>query len=193
MNLQETNLTLKNFESNLSYANSESDSDGNLTSITNLHFIPNSNLKLITLIIILFNIIVLILAIVFSFIDKNYFLNIYYLDEKVTFTVNEGYYESVFTMNKIMLYIIIFFVLSVEIFKLFYINFFSYKNFIKFTHFEMDYWYVIIKFLFGCNILLCVVYKNENNFIFIASSIINGLIIGKKYFFFKLLLLSTGI
>lgn len=149
------------------------------TSISNLQVLPNKKIKICFIISIIFNILVWIGAITLSFIwEKKYILNVSYINDPNMLSKND--IISVFNMNVYMYYILIFGILLFEILKLIFIfNHSQAKKIVKFIFIEMGYWFVVIKLLFGFNILISFVHLQEFNFVFITSLALYFIIIGK--------------
>jgi len=146
------------------------------TSISNLHVLPNTKIKTLLILSCLFNCGALFAALIYGLLTKEYILNINYQTDKNKIVD----YSSVFKMNIIMFLIFLFLILFMEISKLFYTFFSSeVKKLMKFIYMETSYWFIIIKFLFGFNILICFVHVKEFDFVFITSTVVNSLIIRK--------------
>ncbi len=153
------------------------DTASEFTSIINLHVLPNTKMKTLFILSSLFNSGILLAALIYGILTKGYILNISYKSD----TNKVPDYPSVFRMNLIMFLIFLFLILLMEISKLFYAFFASeVKKLMKFIYMEMSYWFIVIKFLFGFNILICFVHVKDFNFVFITSTVVNGLIMCKQ-------------
>lgn len=152
------------------------DTVSEFTSISNLHVLPNTKIKTLFVLSSLFNSAVLLAALIYGLLTKNYILHISYQSD-----VNKiPDYPSVFRMNLIMFLIFLFLILFMEISKLFYAFFGSeVKKLMKFIYMETSFWFIVIKCLFGFNILICFVHVKDFNFVFITSTVVNGLLIRK--------------
>lgn len=161
----------------------EVDTASEFTSISNLHVLPNTKMKTLFVLSSLFNAGVLLAALIYGILTKGYILNISYLSD-----VNKvPDYPSVFRMNVVMFLIFLFLILFIEISKVLYVFFSSeVKKLMKFIYMETSYWFIIIKFLFGFNILICFVHVKDFNFVFITSTVVNSLLIRKSYYTFSI-------
>jgi len=164
----------------------ELDNLSEYTSISNLHVLPNGKMKIYFILSSLFIFAVLLSAIIYSLLSKAYVLNVSYQTTKEL--------ESVFTMNVYMFFIFLFIILLIEISKLFYVLFASgVKKLMKFIFLEMNHWFIVIKCLFGFNILISFVHYNAFNYVFITSTVINGFIIRKIKLFLLLIFILKKI
>lgn len=167
-----------NKDSKLSVTKAE-DSGSDFTSISNLHVLPNSKMKILFLLSSLFNFGVLLAALIYGLITKEYILNITYQIDKNNINKIPDY-DSIFKMNTILFLIFLFLILLMEISKIVYSLFGTeVKKLMKFIYMETSYWFIVIKFLFGFNILICFVHVKEFNFVFITSTVVNSFIIRK--------------
>lgn len=155
------------------------------TSITNLNVLPNTKIIKLLMISTIFNFFVLFGVIIYSFYNNNYLLNISYLTEnqvKSTNIINKDF-VSIFSINKYMFYILLFGLLFFEFSKLIFIMFKkNCKKLGKFIYMEMGYWFIIIKFFHGLNILLMnFLILNVNFYLnFVISIILTVFTIGKR-------------
>jgi hypothetical protein len=152
------------------------------TSISNLHVLPNSKMKSLFILSSNFNFGVLLSALIYSVFKIDYLINISYIKDKK----NPGDFFSVFNLNFYMFFIFLLCILFVEISKIFYFFFgFEVKKLIKFIYMEISYWFIVIKLLFGFNILISFLHVENFYYVFITSTVINFLIICKKIFYLK--------
>jgi len=158
------------------------DTASEFTSISNLHVLPNTKMKALFILSSLFNFGVLLAALIYGLVTKGYILNINYKSD----SNKVSDYPSVFKMNLVMFLIFLCLILLIEISKLFYAFFSSeVKKLMKFTYMEMNYWFIVIKGLFGFNILICFVHVKDFDFVFIFSTVVNILLICKFFNFLK--------
>lgn len=181
-----------NKKSNLtiSYKSSNSDTNSNTTSISNLRYFPNSKLKIMTISLTIFNILAILLSIIFSFFEKNknYILNMCYIQKnQIDKTENKIDFFSVFTINKNMLYALLFGLLIFEFAKLiFFISRKKLKIFSRYIYIEMGYWFFVIKLLNGINFLSKTFLHFINFYLnFVLSILLNVLTIGKLIYLYK--------
>jgi len=157
-NIQLSDLSNKNYSD---YPSSHSD----FSSTTTLNILPNSKINKLLIISTLFNFLVLLAVIIYSFFNKNYILNISYLEKNSSNNKNNNTeisqgeinndFISIFSINIYMFYIILFILLLFEFVKITFIMFRkNCKKLSKFIYLEMGYWFIFLKFSFGLNLLL---------------------------------------
>ena len=158
-------------------------SSSEFTSISNLNNLPNSKLQKILLILAtLFDFSVLLAVIINSFFNKNYLLNISYIEkDKINANRIDKDYASIFTINKYMLYVILFCLLLFEFSKLVFMMFKkNCKKLSKFIYMEMGYWFIILKVFYGFNLLFMDFHCLNFYLNFVVSTVLTVFTISKK-------------
>jgi hypothetical protein len=178
------NINKKSFKTKSSLSN-EYDSNNthsDFTSISNMNIFPNSKLRILIMTLSIFDFLTILANIIYSFLDTNYILNISYLEkDQIDININNKDFISVFTINKYMVYILVFFFLIYEFIEII-ILIISRKHLKilgKYVYIEMGYWFFVIKFLHGL-IFISFMFHFLNFYLnFISSIILNIMIIGK--------------
>jgi len=177
-----SNRKLKNYHSSSSGPISSAAAAADFLNNTNLNNLPNSKIKKLMIISTLFNFLVLLSVIIYSFYNENYLLNISYI-EKNNNKNNNNNFISIFNINKYMFYIIIFGLIFFEFAKLIFLLIRkNCKKLSKFVYMEMSYWFIVLKFFYGLNILLMNFLFFNFYLNFLISIILSVFEIGKKKF-----------
>ena len=162
-------------------SSSNFDTNSDFTSISNLNIFNNSKLKILIITFVLFDFLCILGSIIFSILDTNYILNIIYLEkDQNNYIIKNNDFSSVFTINKYMLYTLLYSLLILEFIELLLlISKRNLKMMSRYVYIEMGYWFFVIKFLYGVSILSMTFHFLDFYLDFTISIILNISIISK--------------